>query len=208
MAQRDYDLNDLEVIGYASVLTSELVPRIVPPIFRSKTQLEIVLLPPYHLEGDRVCDVWDGREEDLERAVRAGQVTRIDSPMEARTEHHLWIDEALRPHYEPAPEVEQELLRLAHRKVHEAQDALAEGRLDDALRLSQNALSADDRCLNALLIKACVYELRGEMGKVKILNRLAERITPGTDLFSWVALFSKLVKASSSVTLRNSISSI
>ena len=42
-------IDGLEIIGYADSLTEDMVPAIVPPVFRSKHSPDRVFVPPYHM---------------------------------------------------------------------------------------------------------------------------------------------------------------
>ncbi len=193
MAGLSIDLRALEVIGYADRLGKAFVPQRVPPIFRVKTNPDRLVLPPFRIENERVAYTVDGFQSDLDRAVRRRQATRLDESFAALPDHRLWIDESFAPHYEPASIVEETLRLLANKRVREAQTALAEGRLGKAERLAQAAISADDTCLNAILVKGLVHQLRGDHDSVEILGEIAGAIAPGTDFQSWIDFFSLLV---------------
>ncbi len=193
MAESSYKIEDLEVAGYADTLDESFVPALVPPIFRLRGDRNLVLLPPLEIDGDRVVEALPGGEADLERAVLQGQATRLKVPIDARSDHQLWIDEDLQPHYGITAEVLKGLRRLAKTRAREAQHAVTEGRLEDAERLAQAAVSADDGCLNAVLVKAIIETLRGNGVQVEILIDVAETIVPGADFRAWIHFFSGLV---------------
>ncbi len=194
MAESSYRIEDLEVVGHADTLDESFVPALVPPIFRLRDDRDLVLLPPFEIDGERVAEALPGGEADLERAVLRGQATRLEVAIDALPEHQLWIDEEFRPHYGATTEVLDGLRRLAKARAREAQHAVAEGRLEDAERLAQSAISADDGCLNAILVKALIETLQGNEAQVEVLIDVAETIVPGADFRAWIRFFSRLVK--------------
>lgn len=193
MTHLDFELSSLLIIGYADSLSEAFVPQVVPPIFRLRNKPQTVVMPPFRIENDRIVEAHAGTAADLERAVVRGQATHIDVDIDARPGYRLWIDEAFKPHYEPAEVVADTLRRLAQRKARAAQDALTQGRLAEAMRLAQTAISADDGCLNAILVKALVHQLEGDQASVEILIEIAGMIVPDADFQAWIEFFSALV---------------
>ncbi len=194
MAESTYRIEDLEVVGYADTLDESFVPTLVPPVFRLRDDPDRVLLPPFEIKDDQVVEVLPGAESDLERAVLRGQATRLDEAIDAESDHQLWIDEELQPHYGVTADVLDGLRRLAKTRAREAQNAVTEGRLADAERLAQAAISADDGCLNAILVKALIETLQGNEDQVEVLIDVAENIVPGADFRAWIHFFSGLAR--------------
>lgn len=193
MIRQTATLEALEVVGYADRLGRAFVPQVVPPIFRKKTAPHYLIMPPFQLEARQVTYSIETTPADLDRAERQGQATRLDVPFAALPEHQLWIDESFVAHYQPTPTVLQTLRQLAETRVREAQSAIAEGRLGKAERLAQAAISADDTCLNAILVKGLLHRLRGDHDSVEMLGEIARSIAPGTDFESWIDFFAVLV---------------
>lgn len=193
MTSLRFRLSELEIIGYADCLSGEFVPQVVPPIFRQRGADDRLVMPPFLIEGEEVTEADAGFASDLKRAVLRGQATRLDTIIAARPGHSLWVDESFEPHYEPSEIVVKKLRAIAQSRARKAQEALAKGHAERAMRLAQTAISADDGCLNAILVKALVHRLEGDQASVEILTDIAETIVPGADLRAWVDFFSTLV---------------
>jgi hypothetical protein len=186
-------LSELEIIGYADCLSEEFVPQVVPPIFRPRGASDRVVMPPFLIEGYEVTDVEPGLASDFKSAILRGQATRLATVIAARPGYRLWVDESFEPHYEPSEAVSEKLRKIAQRKAREAQQALVEGQMEEAMHLAQAAISADDGCLNAILVKALAHRLEDDQASVEILSDIAETVAPGADLISWVDFFAALV---------------
>ena len=193
MVRLEIDLNALEIIGYADRLVEAFVPQNVPPIFRLKEDPDRIIMPPFRTESHKIVYSTDGFQSDLDQAVRRGQATRLDQVIDTQPDHRLWIDESFQAHYEPADTVVETLQQLAKDRVGEALEALAEGRLGKAERLAQTAISADDTCFNAILIKGLVHQLRGDHDSVELLVEIAESMRPGADLQALIDFYSALI---------------
>lgn len=129
-------LEDLEIVGYSDVLTADLVPRIVPPVFRFCAAPRRLVIPPFRLVDDHVEGGIEGDESDLDRFVGNEQATRIQQPIQARPKHHLWIDEHFKPQYGPEEEVIEQLRAMAKKEIRLAWDAVHTKDFEKALQLA------------------------------------------------------------------------
>ena len=193
MTSPSFRLSDLEIVGYADCLSEEFVPQVVPPIFRQRGTRDRIIMPPFLIEGEEVKKAAAVSASDLESAVLRGQATRLGTVIPARPGNRLWVDESFEPHYESSETVFERLHAIAQRRAREAQQALVDGRIERAVRLAQAAISADDGCLNAILVKALIHRIQGDQASVEILTDIGETIVPGADLRSWVDFFFALV---------------
>jgi len=170
---KTYNLADLEIVGYSDVLTVDLVPRIVPPIFRFRAEAEKLLIPPFRLIDDHVEGGIEGDESDLDRFVGNEQATRIPQPIQARPKHHLWIDEHFKPQYGPEGKVVERLRAVAKKNIPLAWEAIHKEDFDTALQLAQTAIAADEFSLDALLVKAVADKLRGHDDRAAVVAKIA-----------------------------------
>ena len=69
-------IESLNVIGYADVVSSTVLPTIVPPVFALKTDTDQVLLPPYQLMGGWLCNAHRGTRAEAD-ALEAGGGTDV-----------------------------------------------------------------------------------------------------------------------------------
>lgn len=176
---KTHNLADLEIVGYSNVLTVDLVPRIVPPIFRFRSDPARLLIPPFRLVDDHVEGGIEGDESDLDRFVGSEQATRIQPPIQARPVHHLWIDQRFKPHYGAEGKVIERLRAVAKKNIPLAWAAIHKEDFDKALQLAQTAIAADELSLDALLVKAVVDKLTGHDDRAAVLSDIAAVTYPG-----------------------------
>jgi hypothetical protein len=153
---------DLEIVGYADTLTTDLLPRLVAPIYRRRSKPGEFVIPPFAFEDGKVVGAAQSAEVDFERALADGQATQIKTPLPAKAGYQLWIDRNGAPQYAPAREVSVQLRHLASDHVRKAEEAFRKGSYEEASRLAQVAIAADERCLDALLVKAVVLKQEGK----------------------------------------------
>lgn len=169
-------LDDLEIIGYADALTVDALPRIVTPVFRHKTDHDRILLPPFRLNANFVYGgAWDGMSR-WQSLIKTGNMTELVETIPAQNDHQLWIDENNQPRYERRSTAHKNLETIAAERVNEAQEALAHGSLDTAERLATTAFNADDRNIEALVLKAAVRRLEGKSRSISFFASLAHGI--------------------------------
>ncbi len=155
-------LADLQVIGYADVLPDELLPRAVPPVYGLRREPGVVILPPYRLAGSILTDAFTTDGDEFERTIARGEATALP-PFNAAPERILWIDAQGRPHYDRESVAVETLRREARRCIKDACAMLLQDdqeSLGRALSLADSAMAADESCLDALLVKAFVFEER------------------------------------------------
>ena len=51
-----WNVEDLEIVGYADVLDETMLPSVVPPVFRIKAEPQRAFLPPYSLNAGFLCN--------------------------------------------------------------------------------------------------------------------------------------------------------
>jgi len=167
------DLDDLEIVGYAEVLNERLVPHVVPPIYRRRDDRGKLLFPPFRLAGDVVVGGMAGTREDLSHFIADGRATDIDPPIRAQADHELWIDQGMRPRYEPFDAADGHLREIATGALNRARQLLIKKDLAGAEREADMAMAADDRLADPFALKAAVAKLRGRDDDVESLRQIA-----------------------------------
>ncbi|MCI0535121.1 MAG: hypothetical protein L0Z50_07825 [Verrucomicrobiales bacterium] len=153
------------------------------------------LFPPFEAHADTINAATNATQRDFEQAISSDQATQIPRPFPAHAGHLLWVNQDFSVHYGPAGDVQTGLRSFAKEAAKRAKDAFRMGKYEDALRLSQFAINADDRCLDAVLTKGLIYQTVGDVKKVKLLADVADAINPDVDFQSWLDLYAAKVDA-------------
>ena len=168
-----WNLDDLEIVGYADVLKETMLPSVVPPVFRLKADAQRTLLPPYHLNAGFLYNATEIPRSELEELGGSREITLFDDSFPAHAGFELWVDQSFKWHYQPLDEAKQELRRIADRAIQIAEDALRKGDLRQAERLSGVAISADDRRVEPLAIKAAIRRIQKNKTGERLMAELA-----------------------------------
>lgn len=166
-------VDELEIVGYAEVLKETMLPSVVPPVFRLKTDPRRSLLPPYSFNGGFVCNAAEVAPRELEALRDAREITLFDDPFPAQPGYELWVDQSFQCHYELRDQAEASLGRIATASIGQAEAALKEGNREEAERLAGVAISADDRRVEPLAIKAAIRRLQGNAAGESLMAELA-----------------------------------
>ena len=161
------------MIGYATVLKDTMLPSPVPPVFRLRSDPDRILFPPYHFADGCVWNATEGDPHDLKRLGENDEVTLFDHPYPAQPDFDMWIDLQRQPHYEPRAQARETLRNIARENIHKASRALVEGDLTEADRFCGVALSADDRLVEALAIKAAICIKNNDATGARVMEKLA-----------------------------------
>jgi len=170
---------DLEVIGYAEVLTKSLLPAIVPPVFALRSDPSVVLLPPYRINDG---DLWNATSVSLSEAkslAGAREITLNPRSIPAVVGYEMFVDQNFEVHYKPRYRVEDQLAAIFRENIDLAEKALAVGELDLAESHANVALAADDRILTPIVVKAAIRRANGNESGERLMaalvaNRLSE----------------------------------
>ena len=168
-----WNLDDLEIVGYADVLKETTLPSVMPPVFRLKADAQWALLPPYHLNAGFLYNATEIPRSELEELNGSREITLFDDSFPAHAGFELWVDQSFKWHYQPLDEAKQELRRIADRAIQIAEDALRKGDLRQAERLSGVAISADDRRVEPLAIKAAIRRIQKNKTGERLMAELA-----------------------------------
>jgi hypothetical protein len=129
--------------------------------------------------------VWNATEastHDLERLAENSEITLFEKPFPAQRDFDLWVDQEMEPHYEPHATAQETLRSIANDSIQDAREAFAHGKRAEADRLCGVALSADDRLVEALAIKAAIRRQQQDTAGERVMAKLASR-TLGPEAF-------------------------
>jgi hypothetical protein len=168
-----WNLDDLEIVGYADVLKDTMLPSVVPPVFRLKADAQRTLVPPYFFNAGFLYNATEIPRSELEELSGSREITLFDDAFPAHAGFELWVDESFQWHYQPLYEAEQELRRIADKAIQSAEDALRRDHLQQAERLSGVAISADDRRVEPLAIKAAIRRIDKDKTGEQLMAELA-----------------------------------
>jgi len=169
-----WSVNDLEIVGYANVLKDNMLPSVVPPVFRLRADTRKAFLPPYSFNAGFLCNATEVPQLELEELRDSGEITLFDVAFAARVDCELWIDQSFQQHYEPTDEAKLKLSRIADEAIESAASALRNNDLPEAERLSGVAISSDARRVEPLAIKAAIRRRQGNEAAEQLMAELAK----------------------------------
>ncbi len=181
-----WPVNDLEIVGYANVLNASMLPSVVPPMFRLRAEPRRILLPPYAFNGGYLCNAAEVPADELQALADAGEVTLFPEPIAATADWELWVDESFQRHYEPQDAARGHLDQIAEISRAEAIKMFKQGNLVEADRLASVAISANDRKLDALVIKGAIRRARGNTNSELLMEDLARSMVDPANFRSMV----------------------
>lgn len=184
----------LDIVGYADALTVDLLPRVVPPVFRIKGT-DRCIFPPFAIDGGQVCYSAESTTADLDHAIDEGEATRIEQPIPAQVGYRLWISSDGEVRYERSEDATARLRDIAQHSIRRAHQALAANNPDLAVDAAQVALAADEACVDAVLLKAIAYRRLGMESESRYLLGLLVTAVPGVDVESWIESYTELLQA-------------
>jgi|SRR5580658_169059 hypothetical protein len=168
-----WNVDELEIVGYGNVLTNDMLPSVVPPVFRLRSDANRALLPPYSFNAGFLCNATEVSQSELEDLRHSNEITLFGDAFPARAGFELWVDQAFQPHYQPRDEANRKLSRIAAEGIKNAGEALRRGNLEEAQRLSGIAISADDKRVEPLAIKAAIRRVQGNETGERLMAELA-----------------------------------
>ena len=171
-----WNLDDLEIVGYADVLKETMLPSVVPPVFRLKADAQRTLLPPYSFNAGFLYNATEIPRSELEDLSGSREITLFDDAFPAHAGFELWVDESFQWHYQPLDEAKRHLRDIADKAIRSAEGALRRDDLRQAERLSGVAISADDRRVEPLAIKAAIRRIDKNRTGEQLMAELAAPI--------------------------------
>jgi hypothetical protein len=167
-------VTDLEIVGYATALKESMLPSIVPPVFRLKSNANLIRLPPYIINNGILCNSTEVAASELKALENAQEVTLFEHPFAARCGYDLLVTNDFRWSYLSRKEARDSLNKIASEHVERAKSALAERNLTAAEKSASIAISANDRLVEPLAVKAAIRRLKGDKSGYRLMKRLAE----------------------------------
>src|ERR1019366_1042950 len=168
-----WNLDDLEIVGYADVLKETMLPSVMPPVFRLKADAQRTLLPPYSFNAGFLYNATEIPRSELEDLSGSREITLFDDAFPAHAGFELWVDESFQWHYQPLDEAKRHLRDIAEKTIRSAEGALRRDDLRQAERLSGVAISADDRRVEPLAIKAAIRRIQKNKTGEQLMAELA-----------------------------------
>lgn len=155
-------IKDLEIVGYADVLFDESLPTIVPPIYRNMKTNEY-LLPPFNYWWDGVYNehevfgeiVSESKFKEYHTADKLSVLFHFLRPTTVYLDHEMWVDTGFNVHYEPRIVVIQKLKAISIECVRNGIIKFLENNFEDAIKLAQNAICANETNTESSLLKIC-----------------------------------------------------
>lgn len=168
-------IDAMEIVGYADVLTDEMLPSVVPPVYRLRADANRLFVPPYHENGGALYNATEIDSADFANMAVTGDVTGITTaPFPARAGHELWIDEGFAYRYEPAESALANLTDIYNREFANAKAALVRHDFVAAEAHARKATRADDRHYEPFILRAAIFRLRRDTKGEELMARLIE----------------------------------
>jgi hypothetical protein len=168
-----WNFDDLEIVGYANILRETMLPSVVPPVFRLRTNTNRAFLPPYSFNAGFLCNATEVSPSELQELADSREITLFHEAFPAHADFELWVDQSFQWHYEPLDEARRKLRRVAEEAIQNAEDALLRDDLQQAERFCGVAISADDRRVEPLIIKAAIRRMQGNSAGERLMAELA-----------------------------------
>jgi len=166
-------IDKLLIVGYAEVLKETMLPSVVPPVFCLNADISRAFVPFYSLKNGFLRNATEVSRSELERMRDSHEITLFNDAFPAHADFELWVGQDFQCHYERLDVAEQNLGRIADEAIRNAEDALQRGDLLQADRFSGVAISADDRKVEPLAIKAAIHRIQGNKVGEQLMAELA-----------------------------------
>lgn len=171
--QRVISAEQLEVIGYTDPVTKFMLPCIVAPIFRVRDHPDKVLVPPFRIVAEGIIGGTELHSEEIQQLHNAEEVVLFLACFPARTGFTLWLDDRGTARYDASAAARSWLDEFADWSVGRAEEEFGADRLEEAERLCSAAISANDYCLKAFVIKAAIRRRKGDSDGERLIAMLA-----------------------------------
>ena len=168
-----WSVEELNIVGYADVLDETMLPSVVPPIFSLRSDPNRYLLPPYAFNAGYLCNATEVPESEIQGLRNDGEITIFSAVIPARAGFELFVDQDFQQHYEAREIAVKWLAAIASEHILEAEKAFRLGQYERADHLASVAISADDRLLAPLVIKAAVYRANGDHAGEQLMAAIA-----------------------------------
>ncbi len=184
--ERGIQLSECEIVGYADVLTEDLRPRAVTPVYRVTASPNTILMPPFRIQDGAILEAHVGTSTDWENLACSRLATALRQPITAADDRLLWIGKDGLGRYQPTKQALAALQTESRKESEIARHALLANQLGRAARHAQAAFSADETSLDAFLTLALVAHRQGDRGRAQVLGSVAKTAWPSLNLDSWI----------------------
>ena len=165
-------LVDFDVVAYATRLTSDMLPTVVPPVFRMRGDSERFFVPPFRLSGEWLVGATEISGAEYRGLCDDARMTPLPAALRAEPDHELWVGLDKAVTYAPHGEIDRKRRTEAMRFVAAAQQSLREGDQAAALRHTNCAASADDRIVEPCAIKAALCRVEKDWAASRVMEEL------------------------------------
>jgi hypothetical protein len=166
-------IEHLEVIGYSDPRTREMVPSVVPPVFRFTGEAR-ALVPPYILNGGFVLRPVEIDMDEVLDLAAGRDIILFEQPFPAQADFQLWLDQSFVPRYEYRTQAEENLLALSRQFMHSATVAFRFNNLEESDTQASAAISANPKCVESLALKAAIRRRENNPQGERLMASLAE----------------------------------
>lgn len=171
-----FSLDQLDIAGYANVLTESTVPSIVAPVFRDRENQDLYFFPPFIIHDRHLCDPSVSTKRDFDQLAQKGEVTVLPEPFQARSGYELWIDDTMNAHYERASRVHETLVELSKTYTETAEALFREKKFEEADFYCSHAISANGNNITPWTLKAAIRTVEGKQENANLLGDLIRHI--------------------------------
>lgn len=177
---KHWSLYDLDIIGFASTLETPVLPRILAPVFQTRENDTMVLMPPFSIVGDEVFKAAPVTLNEFDDLVRRGQVTRLEKPIPGGVGHDLWVSEKGIVAYELKSKVKEAFASIFEQHLLDAERALTSGDYDAAAEHAGVARAVNPTHIDPLVIRATAERLGDQLSRFTFTRHLAaDYLSPG-----------------------------
>ena len=183
-----WSLLNLDIAGFASVLETPTLPRVLAPVFRDRNQQHVLLLPPFTLVGDEVFNATCCSVAEFEAMSVQGKLTRLEKPIPGKMNHDLWLNPEGIVAYDSKSAVKRAFADIFTKHLALAEEKLGTQDYDAACQHAAIARAVKPSHLDPLVIRAAAERMSGQTSRFAFTCHIA------TDYVS-AAEFDQLVDA-------------
>lgn len=176
MTTQTFDLDALEIIGYASKLEMPTLPRVLAPVFRVRGESDLILFPPFTILAAEVLKAHQGNRAEFEEFIAKGKLTQLPTTYQAKVQHDLWVGPEGEVFYAPKAVVKKAFEELYAKHLSLAEEKLAEKDFEAAARHAAVARSVDPGKLDPIIIRGVTEFALEDQSYYEFTRELAEKI--------------------------------
>lgn len=166
-------IQDLDIIGFASVLEKPTLPRVLAPVFEVRASPGVVLLPPLIISGEEVFNFTVSNHEEMKIFVNRGSLSRLPQHIPAQMNHDLWVNDEGQVAYEPKRVVKKVFERLFAHHLNLAKQKLSEEDPAAARQHATVARAVNPNHLDPLVIRAKAELRMGDLQGFAFTSHIA-----------------------------------